>query len=139
MAASADKNDKLDYIQDRIDIVVDRVAEVNELVASLHASFESHVEQDRLVPPQLEHISKQLASNTLCLQEHMRRTDLLEDFTKTIEVRFSPIEMDLLRKKAVSNWISMKLKLLAKIGAAVGAISAIGMAAKYVLAVLISQ
>lgn len=126
-------NSKLDYIQERVDTVVDRVADLNKTVEGLKATFEHHIKQDEHMQDELTKMSSTMQANTLSLQEHMRRTNLLEDYVKSVEARFSPIEMEQLRKKAVQNWISVKLKFIAKLGGAITAAGAIGMAAKHFL------
>lgn len=131
-------NNQLDYIQERVDMVVDRVADVRESVESLRTTFEYHVKQDDQMREDLSRITTILDENTFSLKEHIRRTNLLEDYVKSVDARVSPIEKERMRKKAAYEWIVAKLKLVAKLGAAISALGAIAVAAKHVLSYLLT-
>ena len=128
----ADKT-KLDYIQQRIDIVVDRVAEVGKDVGAFRVFFEDHDKRETEHQAQLQRLAETLHNNTESLQSHVHRTDLLEEYVKKVDARFTPIETERIRKTAVNMWFYGRLKLFVKIGGAVSAVGAIGLIAKHVV------
>src|SRR5688500_1067951 len=129
----ADPKNKLDYIQERMDTVVDRLADVGKTVEALKKDILHSTTQMSSMGAELKSFGSTLNNNTMSLQEHMHRTELLEDYVKTIDKRISPNELERLRKKAVSSWISAKLKFIAKLGAAVSAGGALLMAIKHLI------
>jgi DNA-directed RNA polymerase sigma subunit (sigma70/sigma32) len=130
---------KLDYIQERVDTVVDRVADLSKSIEALKTSFEHHVGQDEKMYEELVRLNDTLDHNTASLKEHMRRTDLLEDYVKGVDARFSPLEMELLRKKAVGSWISQHMKFIAKLAAAVSGAGVLAVALKKLLELLLAS
>lgn len=124
---------KLDYIQERIDTVVDRVHDISRSFEGLKTSFEYRQEQDERMESTLNQMNEALRRNTSSLQEHMRRTDLLEKYVRLVDNRLSPLENELSRKKAIQAWMSEKLKFIGKLGAAVSAGGAIGLGLKQLL------
>lgn len=128
---------QLDYIQERVDIVVDRVADVNKSIEAFKTSFEHHMKQDELLSKEVARLGNTMHDNTASLKEHMRRTDLLEKYVKSVDARFTPIELEQVRRKAVYSWISSRLKFIAKLGAAISALGVLGLAAKQILEFLL--
>jgi chromosome segregation ATPase len=126
-------SDQLDHIQERIDTVIDRVADANKSLESFKTAFELHVEKDDQMSSKLIGLHDTLIENTQNLREHMRRTDLLEEYVKAVDARFTPVEMERLRSRAVNAWISSKLGLVVKVGAALGAGATIGVALQKLL------
>lgn len=130
---------KLDYIQERVDTVVDRVADISVSVEKLKTTFEHHISQDESLKSEFARMADTLSDNTSSLREHMRRTDLLEQYVKSVDARFTPLELEMIRKKAVNSWIIAKLKLVAKLGAAVSALGVLGLAAKHVILFILNS
>jgi hypothetical protein len=126
-------NIHLDYIRERMDTIVDRVAEVGKSVESTRLTIEGHIRKEDVQERELARMADTLDKNTSSLSEHIRRTDILEAYVKAVDARLTPLEMEQLRRRAVNNWITSKLKLAAKIGAAVSALGALGLAAKQLL------
>lgn len=129
--ASDDK--KFEYIQERLDTVIDKVHEINSSLGAHSANFAAHIKQDEGMHEELKRSNDILAENTESLKTHMHRTALLEDYLKKVDQRFTPIELEHIKRQAVKENNIAMLKLVAKIGGAVGAISTIGVAAKFVL------
>lgn len=124
---------KIDYISNKLDAVSNKVSDIHTKLEVHITKFDIAVDnaiQDRA---QIARNTDVLDNNTQSLQDHMRRTEILEDYVKKIDDRFTPVEMEALRKKAVAEWVNLKLKLIAKVGAAVGAMGSIGLAAKYLV------
>ena len=107
------------YIRERMDMVVDRVAEVNTSVIGVKMVIDGHVAKEEGLEKDLTRLTDILHKNTNSLQEHIRRTNLLEDYMKTVDHRLTPLEEERLRKRTVNSWLIIKFKLIAKIGAAV--------------------
>jgi hypothetical protein len=122
-------SDQLDHIQERIDTVIDRVADANKSLESFKTAFELHVEKDDQMSSKLIGLHDTLIENT----QNLRRTDLLEEYVKAVDARFTPVEMERLRSRAVNAWISSKLGLVVKVGAALGAGATIGVALQKLL------
>jgi hypothetical protein len=127
---------KLDYITTRLDKVADDVVDINTKLEVHIAKFDSVVEDVKVDRTHLQRNTDILNTNTTSLQEHMKRTDILEQYVRNIEGRFTPVELDVMRKKAVSEWIKAQLVLVAKIGGAITALGGIAAAAKMLLAYL---
>lgn len=132
-------NAKLDYIQERVDTVVDRVADVGKSMEGLKTAFELHVERNDKLHESVSVMAETLRANTNSLNEHMRRTDILEHYVKSVDARFTPLEVERTRKKAVNVWVSAQLKLSAKIGGAVAAAGTVGMAAKHLIEYILTH
>lgn len=126
-------DNKLDYIQERVDTVVDRVADLGKTVEGVRTTLDSHTAQEAEWKQDLSRIAATLDHNTDSLQEHMRRTDLLEEYVKSVDARFTPMEMEQMRKKAVKAWITRQVKFVAKLGALVSAGGALALAAKQLI------
>jgi hypothetical protein len=102
------ENDLFNYLRDDIKELRDEMREGFKAVAN---QFEKH--------------NDILHRNTSSLEEHIRRTDLLENEVKTVIDRFEPIHTEHLERKAVKSNFRRNLKL---IGALVGVCSgAIGL------------
>ena len=126
----------LTYLRERMDVVVDRVAEVNKSISILKTTLDDHIAKEGDQEQNLARLTEVLCKNTETLQEHVRRTDMLEGYVKTIDARLTPVEAEQLRKKMVHTWITSKLRLVAKIGAAASAVGALGLAIKHLSDIL---
>lgn len=118
-------NNKLDYIQDRIDTIIDRVHDLNKYVESQKLSLNLHQEQQDQIAKELSRMNDILAKNTMSLEDHMRRTDLLEQHVKLVEERFRPLETENARKLAVRAWIAQQAKFVIKTAAFISGVSGI--------------
>lgn len=124
---------KLDYIADRLDGVADKVDNLNTTLAIHVAKFEEHVEREENDRVHLIRNTDVLHENTASLKDHIRRTDLLEEYVKKLDERFAPVELEALRRRAVTDWIKGKIVLLAKLGGAIGGIGALVGIAKFLI------
>jgi DNA-directed RNA polymerase sigma subunit (sigma70/sigma32) len=129
----SDDKKKIDYIQERVDTVVDKVHEIGKNLEGHMATFQAHTAMDEGMYAELRRSNDILQENTNSLKDHMYRTDLLETYVRSLDSRFSPIEMEQLRKRAVSDWWFGKVKLTGKLGAALSAGGAIVIVAKHVV------
>ncbi len=117
----------------KLDTIVDKVSEIATKLEVHITKFESHVEHENEQNAELRQNTEVLRVNTESLQDHMARTDALENYVKKIDERFTPVELESIRRAAVSEWWKNKLVFVAKLGGAVGAIGALGGALKFLL------
>ena len=136
MSKEADSK-KIDYIQDKLDDVASTCVKIDKEVALQKAAFDDHLEQDERMYQEFRRMNDILQQNTDSLREHMHRSDLLESLVEKMDSRFSPIEIEFQRKAAVREWLTVKLKFIAKLGAAVTAVGAIWIYAGPLLKALI--
>ncbi len=127
---------KLDYIVEKLDNMSEKVSDMGTKLEVHIGKFESHVEQEAQHQEALRRNTEVLEENTESLKDHMQRTDLLEAYVKKIDERFTPVEMESLRQKAVADWWKGKVVFLAKLGGAIGALGAIAGIVKWLLASL---
>lgn len=116
--------DKKDYLQEKLDTIAGAMSNIDKDVALQKAALLAHTEQDEKLCAELTRMNNILQDNTESLKEHVRRTNLLESVVKNIDDRLNPIEIEHIQKAAVHSWAMNKLKLLGKIGTAVGAVAA---------------
>lgn len=128
--------EKLDGIAHKLDTVVEKLADVNTKVEVLASNFNSHVAHEEEQVKAMAENTKVLQANTNSLQEHMSRTNMLETYMKKMDERFSPLELESIRKKAVAEWWKTKVIILGKVGAAIGAVGAIAGIVKFLLSAL---
>lgn len=117
---------KLDYITDKLDFVADKIYEIDTNLQVHIARFESVAQDSAEDRRNIKRNTEVLQENTVSLQDHMKRTDILEAYVKGVESRFTPVEMDAMRRKAVNEWAKSRVFFLAKLG---GAITGLGAAA----------
>lgn len=127
---------KLDYIADRLDTVSEKVDTLNTTLATHVAKFEAHVEREEEDRVHIIRNTDVLHNNTLSLQDHMKRTEILEHYVKAIDDRFTPVELEAMRKKAVGEWTKSRIIFLGKLGGAVAAIGSIGAGIKFLIGYL---
>lgn len=126
-------SDKIDNIAHKIDLVSDKVSEMSTKLEVHIAKFDiaaADAAKDRV------NISKNtdvLEANTGSLNEHMKRTDILEQYVKKIDERFTPVEMESIRKKAVADYAKARIILLGKLGGAIGALGALAGIVKFLI------
>jgi hypothetical protein len=126
-------NTKIDYIADRLDNVAEKVDDLRTTLTTHVAKFESHVVREEEDRAHLIRNTDVLNENTASLKDHMKRTEILERYVKAIDDRFTPVELELIRKKAVSEWLKSRVIFIGKLGGAVTALGAIGAAIRLVL------
>ena len=129
----ADDNSKIDYIANRLDHVADKVDDLKDTLVGLVTKFEMHVEREDEDRVHVIKNTNTLNTNTVSLQEHMKRTAALEEYVRNIEGRFTPVELDVMRKNAINAWIKAQVIFLGKIGGALTALGAIAAAVKLLL------
>lgn len=126
-------DNKLDYITRKLDVVADKVADIDTKLEVHIAKFDIAAEKAAEDRMNIGRNTDVLHANTASLQDHMKRTELLEDYVKKIDERFTPVELEALKKKAVGEWWKLRILFLAKLGGALGAIGALGAAAKMLI------
>lgn len=109
----------------KLDTLVAKVSDLGTKLEVHLANFQSHTAAEEEQKQDLKQNTRVLQENTSSLQEHMARTDALEHYVKKIDERFTPVELESLRKRAVSDWWKGKVWLGAKLGGALGAVGAI--------------
>lgn len=131
-------SDKIDYIQHKIDDVADTCVKIDKELALYKAAFDAHLEQDEKMYEEFKRMNDILHENTLSLKEHIHRTNLLQDMVAKMDQRLSPVELEHIQKVAVKTWVYDKLKLMGKIGAAIGAIGAAWLVLKPLMIILLN-
>jgi hypothetical protein len=116
---------KLDYIAERLDGVSEKVDTINTSLVAHIVKFEAHIEREEEDRQHLARNTEVLRENTASLQDHMRRTDALEVYVKKIDERFTPVELEAMRKRAVADFIKGQVVFLAKLGGALTAVGAL--------------
>lgn len=127
---------KLDYITNKLDYVAEKVADIDIKLQVHIAKFDAAVEDNVEDRRKIEHNTDILSENTSSLAEHIKRTEMLENYIKVLEGRFTPVEVESARKKAVEEWVKEKLVLMAKIGGAVTGVGALAAAIKFLISYL---
>lgn len=118
-------SDKIDNLAEKLDSVTEKVSDIGTKLEVHLAKFEAHVDGERDRWEAIDRNTKILQENTESLKEHMQRTDLLENYVKKIDERFTPVEIASQRKQAVIEWWKNTMVFIAKAGAAVTAGTAI--------------
>lgn len=132
-------DDKIDYIQSRVDTAIDKIHDVGAALQAHATDFAAHSKQDEHMYEELRRANDILSENTASLKAHMRRTDLLEDYMKKMDARFMPVEVDHQNKVAVQDWVGVKLKFIAKLGAAAAALGTLSVAAKLLIEYILTH
>lgn len=122
----SDIGNKLGYIQSKLDDVSEVTAKIDKDLALHKAQFEAHIQQDERMYEEFKRMNDILQQNTDSLKEHMHRTELLEELVTKMDARLTPVELDHLKKKAVSDWVKEKAIFIAKVAAGItGAVTII--------------
>lgn len=124
---------KLDYITEKLDNVSEKVTDIDTKLQIHIIKFDEAIKDNIEDRKDITRNTDILQDNTKNLAEHMKRTELLENYIKLLESRFTPVEMETVRKKAIADWTKERLVLLAKIGGALSALGAIGAAVKLLI------
>lgn len=106
-------NDKYDKIDKKIDELVDKTHELDKKVHGITQDLVSSNKSLDKIAEALEKQQSTLEENTSDLKEHMRRTALLEEYSKQHNTRLSEIEKQKIEDEAVSSY---KKSSFAKIG-----------------------
>lgn len=123
-------SDEIDYITRRLDVVAEKVSDMSITLGAHIAKFDVHLENVLDQRAELKRNTDILDNNTLSLQDHIKRTDLLEQYVKKIDERFTPLELDQIRSKAVTEWLRNRIFFLAKLGGAVTSLGALAALAR---------
>lgn len=124
---------KLDYITNKLDDVSDKVNDMDTKLQVHIVKFDAALQESAEDRGNLARNTDILQENTDNLAEHMKRTELLEAYIKILEQRFTPVEMEAARKRAVEEWIKNKLVLIAKISGAITGLGALAATIKMLL------
>lgn len=76
--------------------LVVKVDEIDKKLAIYNVQFESHTIAEEKFYEEIKNISQTLVKNTQSLDEHIRRTDLLEKSLTEQNTRLTPVELDYL-------------------------------------------
>lgn len=128
--------DKLDNLAHKLDSVADKVSDIGTKLEVHISKFETHIGHEDSQNADMRRNTEVLQANTESLRDHMQRTNLLESYVKKIDERFTPVELESLRKKAVADWWKGRVVFLAKLGGAIGAIGALAGIAKWLISSL---
>jgi chromosome segregation ATPase len=109
---------KIDHIQEKIDSMAETLSNVDKEIALQKAAFEAHTKQYESMYGELKRMNDLLQENTGSLREHMSNNILLKEMIAKMDERLSPLEIQYIEKKAVKTWATHKVKLIAKLGAA---------------------
>lgn len=126
-------NDKIDNVVEKLDSVSDKVSDINTKLEVHISKFNMHIDQEQEQNEILKRNTDILHVNTASLKDHMERTDLLESYVKKLDQRIAPVELELLRSTAVSDWWKARVVFLAKLGGAIAAIGTLAGMAKWLL------
>lgn len=98
------------------------------------------LEEIRELRKDFKDMNETLAINTESLRTHIRRTELLEHATVKLDGRLSELEIKKIEKAAIKNWlISFAIisgKVLAGIGAVIGAVAGFPIVAQWLVRIL---
>lgn len=124
----AKTEDLLEKMDEKLDDVVNSIYKVDKEVALQKAAFDEHIKQDEKMYDELKRMNNILQQNTDSLQEHMHRTDLLEQMLSKMDQRLSPIELQKIEEEAINKYRNDKLikygKALGVIATAIGVLVA---------------
>jgi hypothetical protein len=126
-------DDKIDYITHKLDAIAEKVSDINTALEVHTAKFDAHVAYEDEQKEDIRRNTEVLHQNTSSLQDHMKRTDLLESYVKKIDDRFTPVELEILRKNAVNDFIKSRVIFLGKLGGAITALGALAAVARFLL------
>ena len=115
---------KIDQIQSKVDQVAETLNKIDKDVALQQAALEAHTKQDEKMYEEFKRMNDVLQENTESLKVHIQNNMLLKDMIQKMDDRLSPIELEHIQKTAVREWVLRTSKLIAKVGAAAGVITA---------------
>ena len=126
-------SEKLDNVVEKLDSLSDKVSDITTKLEVHISKFDIHLEQEQERNEILKRNTDILHVNTASLKDHMERTDLLESYVKKLDQRITPVELELLRNTAVSDWWKARVVFIAKLGGAIAAIGTLAGMAKWLL------
>jgi methyl-accepting chemotaxis protein len=129
-----DIDSKLNDIQEQVSSISESVHNIDKEVALTQQTLKNHTAHDEIldqqIVKQLGLINEVLQKNTASLDEHIRRTDLLETMVQKMDNRLSPLEVQHIQQEAIITWRHDTLMKAIKIVGAIGSIIAILVALK---------
>lgn len=129
--------DLLSKIVDKLDELQKSTHSIDKEVALQKLAAEERHNDIKAVQHAQDKHNTILEENTKSLQEHMARTDLLEQAVKKMDERLTPIEIERIQNDAVAKHRRETIIKWAKIaGAATALAGAIAAAKPYLLALL---
>jgi predicted nuclease with TOPRIM domain len=96
------------------------VHELVKTIAEHKVTLQHQIENDRNMFEEFRRLNDILQQNTDSLKEHMHRTNLLEKSVQTLDERLCPVEVEIIGKKAVKEWMKDNAILVAKISGGLG-------------------
>jgi chromosome segregation ATPase len=115
-------DERLDSIDEKIDGLKESVFNVDKEISLTQQTLKSHTAHDEVIDSQimdkLSLIGDTLSKNTEYLNEHMRRTEAVEELIIVLERRLSPLEIKDIQEKAIKD-------LYIKIGKIITALAAL--------------
>lgn len=98
------KDDREDFLIAELKDLGGRASQI-ELAIALHkATLEAHTAQDNKMYQEFKRMNDILQENTNSLKDHMAQTALLKDTVIKMDARLQPIELERLKKAAISEW-----------------------------------
>jgi type I site-specific restriction endonuclease len=132
-------DDQIEKIKDGVDKIESAIHQIDKNFSLHKAVFDEHVKQDESMYQELKRMNDILQTNTESLKEHMHRTDLLEQMVRKMDERFTPIEIEHIKKEAVGEYVKDKMVLVAKIAGALTAGGVILAVLRKLLLALLAQ
>lgn len=123
------------FILDKLEKLDDKLDQVRMESTRLSAAFSNHDEKDQKIQQEIHDLSdrfcKQLEKQAIALhqynehlEEHMKRSRLLEESHRKMWERVEPVVQAYEEKEVVEKWLSDKAKLRLKWIAGVGTVAA---------------
>ena len=109
------KDDNNEYILSELKDLSTKTGNIEVTLAQQKTSFDAHTKQDENMYEELKRMNNILSDNTESLRDHMQQTALLKDTVIKMDARLYPIELERIRKEAVSEWRKSALILTAKV------------------------
>lgn len=113
------KDDREDFILSELKDLSKKTGGIEIAVVQQQMTFESHMKQSEEKYNELQRSSERqneiLHNNTESLKEHMRQTLLLKETMIKMDARLCPIEIERIKKQAISEWRKNTLIVGAKI------------------------
>jgi len=129
----AKDENNVNYIQEKLDDVLSYVHKIDKELAVSNNNLKLHASHNEKIynslHTELQRLNEILEVNTESLNQHIARTellenraDILEELIRKIDYRLSPIEIERIEKAAINKFKNEKL---IKIGKIVGAIATV--------------
>ena len=106
-----DNKTKEDYLTEDVREIKVEVSKLDDKLSALDKSLEGyrvsldhHVKMDEKMYEEFKRLNDLLQQNTESLKEHMSQTLLLKDTVMKMDARLLPLEVERIKREAVSEW-----------------------------------